>query len=208
MARYNGSVCRLCRRENMKLFLKGERCFTEKCAMERRPYPPGQAGQGRRKFSEYGMQLREKQKVRRIYGVLEKQFRAYYKAAARQKGVTGELLLQLLERRLDNVIYRAGFAGSRTEARLLVGHGHVLVNGRRVDISSFSVKTGMTVSLREKSQKIGRVMEAIQNVEKRGVPAWLELEADKFSAQVKALPTREDIVVPIQEQLIVEYYSK
>ena len=208
MARYNGSVCRLCRRENMKLFLKGERCFTEKCAMERRPYPPGQAGQGRRKFSEYGMQLREKQKVRRIYGVLEKQFRAYYKEAARQKGITGELLLQLLERRLDNVVYRAGFAGSRTEARLLVGHGHVLVNGRRVDISSFSVKAGMTVSLREKSQKIGRVMEAIQNVDKRGVPAWLELESDKFSAQVKALPAREDIVIPIQEQLIVEYYSK
>jgi small subunit ribosomal protein S4 len=192
----------------MKLFLKGERCFTEKCAMERRPYPPGQAGQGRHKFSEYGIQLREKQKVRRIYGVLEKQFRHYYHEAARSKGVTGEALLNLLERRLDNTVYRLGFAASRTEGRLLVRHGHVQVNGRRCDIPSFLVRPGMTISVAEKSRKVGRVLEAVENVEKRGVPGWLELGSDKFSGTVKAMPTREDVTIPIQEQLIVELYSK
>jgi small subunit ribosomal protein S4 len=192
----------------MKLFLKGERCFTEKCAMERRPYPPGQAGQGRHKFSEYGIQLREKQKVRRIYGVLEKQFRHYYREAARSKGVTGEALLNLLERRLDNTVYRLGFAASRTEGRLLVRHGHVLVNGRRCDIPSFLVRPGMAISVAEKSRKVGRVLEAAENVEKRGVPGWLELGSDKFSGTVKAMPSREDVTIPIQEQLIVELYSK
>ncbi len=208
MARYSDSVCRLCRRENMKLFLKGERCYTEKCAVERRPYPPGQQGQGRHKFSEYGIQLREKQKVRRIYGVLERQFRGYYEEAARKKGITGEQLLQILERRLDNVVYRLGFASSRAEARMLVRHGHVNVNGRRVNIPSFQMRVGMTVSLRDKARQVGRVQEALQNVEKRGVPGWLELDAAQFSGAVKGAPNREDITLPIQEQLIVELYSK
>jgi small subunit ribosomal protein S4 len=208
MARYTESVCRLCRRENMKLFLKAERCFTEKCAMDRRPYPPGQHGQGRHKFSEYGIQLREKQKVRRIYGVLERQFRGYYLEASRQKGITGEILLQLLERRLDNVVYRLGFAGSRAEGRTLVRHGHVMVNGKRVNVPSFLVKPGMQVSIREKSRQIGRVMEAVQNAEKRGIPQWLDLDAAKFEGNVKALPNRDEIQIPIQEQLIVELYSK
>lgn len=208
MARNTEAQCRLCRRENMKLFLKGERCYAEKCAVERRPYPPGQAGQGRRKFSEYGIQLREKQKVRRIYGVLENQFRRYYAKASRMKGVTGEQLLQLLERRLDNVIYRLGFAASRAEGRLLVRHGHVRVNDRRVDIPSFLAKVGMKITLTEASQKVGRVLEALENVEKRGVPGWLELDAKQFTGMVKALPARDDITIPVQEQLIVELYSK
>lgn len=208
MARYTEAVCRLCRRENMKLFLKGERCYTEKCAVERRPYPPGQQGQGRHKFSEYGIQLREKQKARRIYGVLEKQFRHYYDTAAAKKGITGETLLQLLERRLDNVVYRLGFASSRTEARLLVRHGHIKVNGRRVTIPSFSVSNGMTVVLQDKSRQVGRIVEAMQNVEKRGVPAWLDLDAKQFTGTIKAMPAREDITMPLQEQLIVELYSK
>lgn len=208
MARYSDSVCRLCRRENMKLFLKGERCYTEKCAVERRPYPPGQQGQGRHKFSEYGIQLREKQKVRRIYGVLERQFRKYYYEATRKKGITGEILLQILERRLDNVVYRLGFASSRSEARLLVRHGHILVNDRRVTIPSFMVKPGMSIAVREKSRTIGRVAEAVQNVEKRGLPSWLEVDAKQFTGVVKGLPVREDITLPIQEQLIVELYSK
>ncbi len=192
----------------MKLFLKGERCYTEKCAMERRPYPPGQAGQGRHKFSEYGIQLREKQKVRRIYGMLEKQFSSYYKRSSRQKGITGELLLQRLENRLDSVVYRFGFAASRAEGRQLVRHGHVQVNGKRTNIPSYQVKPGMTVAVREKSRTIGRVMEASQNVEKRGLPGWLELGADKFSGTIKATPSRDDITIPVQEQLIVELYSK
>lgn len=208
MARSTEAQCRQCRRENLKLFLKGERCYTEKCAMDRRPYPSGQHGQNRQKFSEYGIQLREKQKVRRIYGVLERQFRIYYKEAARRKGVTGEQLLQFLERRLDNVIYRLGLAASRAEARMLVRHGHVLVDGRRVNIPSFSVKTGMKIAVKEKMQKNGKVMEALQNVEKRGVPGWLELDAENFAGVVKGMPTRDDITVPIQEQLIVELYSK
>ena len=192
----------------MKLFLKGERCYTEKCAVERRPYPPGQQGQARHKFSEYGIQLREKQKARRIYGVLERQFRGYYEDAARKKGITGEQLLQILERRLDNVVYRLGFASSRTEARLLVRHGHIAVGGRRVTVPAFQVGSGMTVSVREASRQVGRVAEALQNVEKRGVPDWLELDAKNFTGSVKALPAREHITMPIQEQLIVELYSK
>lgn len=209
MARYTDSVCRLCRRENMKLFLKGERCYTEKCAIERRPYPPGMAGQGRRhKFSEYGIQLREKQKVRRIYGVLERQFRKYYYQATRTKGVAGENLLRILEQRLDNAVYRLGFAGSRAEARILIRHGHICVGDKRVNVPSFQVKPGMQVSVSEKMRQNGRVMEAVQNVEKRGVPGWLELDAANFAGTIKALPTREDITIPIQEQLIVELYSK
>lgn len=208
MARYNDSVCRLCRRENMKLFLKAERCFTEKCGIERRPYPPGQHGQGRKKFSEYGIQLREKQKVRRIYGVLERQFYSYYVEASRTKGITGEVMLQILERRLDNVVYRLGFAGSRAEARTMVRHGHVMINGKKVDIPSFMVKTGMTISVREKSRTNGRIMEAVSNAEKRGVPGWLELDAAQFTGSVKSMPQRDEIQIPIQEQLIVELYSK
>lgn len=208
MARYCGSVCRLCRREGLKLFLKAERCYTEKCAIERRPYPPGTAGQGRKKFSEYGIQLREKQKVRRLYGVMERQFRSYYKEASSHKGVTGELLLQFLEQRLDNTVYRLGFAGSRAEARILVRHGHVMVDGIRVDIPSFRVKAGMSIVLREKSRENGRVLEAMQNVEKRGIPSWLELDGKQFTGSVKSMPARDDITVPIQEQLIVELYSK
>jgi len=192
----------------MKLFLKGERCYTEKCAMDRRPYPPGQQGQGRHKFSEHGIQLREKQKVRRIYGVFESQFRRYYAEAPRSKGITGEMLLQQLERRLDNVVYRLGFAASRNEARLLVCHGHVTVNKRRVSIPSFLVKPGHAITVRDKSKANVKVVESIGNVEKRGVPGWLELGSDKLSGVVKALPTRDEITIPIQEQLIVELYSK
>ncbi len=208
MARSTIARCRQCRRENMKLFLKGERCFTEKCAMDRRPYPPGQQGQGRHKVSEYGLQLREKQKVRRIYGVLERQFRRYYAEAARTKGITGETLLTFLERRLDNVVYRLGFAASRNEARSLVRHGHIRVNNRRVNIASYLVKPGQTITVTTKSQQNVKVAEALQNVEKRGVPNWLELDGGKFSGMVKALPTRDDLTMPIQEQLIVELYSK
>ena len=208
MARYTEPLCRLCRRENMKMFLKGQRCYTEKCAVERRPYPPGQAGQGRHKFSEYGIQLREKQKTRRIYGILERQFRRYYDDAARKKGITGEMILQLLERRLDNVVYRMGFASSRNEARMLVRHGHVKVKGRSVTVPSFLVVPGMTVAMKETSKEIGRVMEAVANTEKRGVPGWLEVDAKAFSGTVKAMPAREDITMPLQEQLIVELYSK
>jgi small subunit ribosomal protein S4 len=208
MARYRESQCRLCRRENMKLFLKGERCYSEKCAMDRRPYPPGQHGQARQKLSEYGVQLREKQKVRRIYGILERQFRRYYQEAARLKGVTGELLLQLLERRLDNAIYRLGFAPSRAEARMRIRQGHVLVNGKRVDIPSFQLRVGMVLSLTEEARKVVHVLAAVENVEKRGVPGWLELDAKAFSGAVKALPGRDEITLLIQEQLIVELYSK
>jgi small subunit ribosomal protein S4 len=208
MARYTEAACRLCRRENMKLFLKGERCYTEKCAVERRPYPPGQQGQGRHKFSEYGIQLREKQKVRRIYGVLERQFRHYYEEAARKKGITGEQLLTMLERRLDNVVYRLGFASSRTEARLLVRHGHVSVNNKRVTMPGFEVKTGMSIAIREASRQVGRIAEALQNVDKRGVPEWLDLDAKTFTGTVRGMPAREHITMPIQEQLIVELYSK
>jgi len=199
----------LCRRENLKLFLKGERCYTEKCAMDRRPYPPGQVGQGRRKkFSEYGLQLREKQKARRLYGVLEKQFRGYYHEASRKQGVTGEELLKFLEQRLDNAVYRLGFACSRAEARMLVRHGHVQVDGNRVNIPSFRVKPGMDIILRDKVRDNGRVLSAMSNVEKRGVPGWLELKSSEFAGRVVAEPAREDLSIPIQEQLIVELYSK
>jgi len=208
VARYHEPVCRLCRREGMKLFLKGERCFKEKCAVERRSYAPGQHGKRRNKAQPYGLQLREKQKVRRVYGVLEAQFRRYFAEAARQRGVTGENLLRLLELRLDNVIYTLGFASSRAQARQLVRHGHVLVNGRRVDVPSFPVKPGMEIVLKEKLRSNPFVTEALETAMARGVPPWLELDAENFRGTVVALPSREDIRLPIQEQLIVELYSR
>ena len=208
MARHTESVCRLCRRENLKLFLKGERCYTEKCAFDRRSYPPGQHGQNRKKFSDYGTQLREKQKVKRMYGVLENQFRNIFKEADRQKGITGETLLSLLERRLDNTIYRLGFTNSRNEARQLVRHNHFLVNHSKVNIPSYLVKPGDVIELREKSKKIVRILEALEGVARRGVPQWLELDKEQLKGSVKGLPTREEITLPIQEKLIVELYSK
>ena len=208
MARNTDSVCRLCRRENMKLFLKGERCYTDKCAIERRNYPPGQHGQGRPKFSEYSLQLREKQKVKRMYGLMENQFRRTFTEAARTKGITGETLLILLERRLDNVAYRLGFASSRAEARLLVRHGHILVNGRRVNIPSFTVKVGDVVSVKESSRQIGRVLTSMDGAQRRGVPDWADVDRDACSGRIKILPSRNDITMPINEKLIVELYSK
>ena len=208
MARHTESVCRLCRRENLKLFLKGERCYTEKCAYDRRNYPPGQHGQARKKFSDYGTQLREKQKVKRMYGILENQFRNIFKEADRQKGITGETLLSLLERRLDNIIYRLGFANSRNEARQLVRHNHFLVNQSKVSIPSYLVKPGDVIELREKSKKVVRILEALEGVARRGVPQWLELDKDQMKGSVKGLPAREDITIPIQEKLIVELFSK
>ncbi len=208
MARYTGPSCRLCRRENMELFLKGERCYTDKCAIKRRNYPPGQHGQGRAKVSDYGVQLREKQKVRRIYGVLEKQFRSFFEKADRMKGVTGENLLNLLERRLDNTVYRLGFASSRTEARQIIRHSHFTLNGKKVNIPSIQVKVGDVVELREKSRNIASINESLEGVVRRGIPQWLELEKDSYKGIVKSLPVREDITMPIQEQLIIELYSK
>ena len=208
MARYTESLCRLCRRENLKLFLKGERCYTDKCAIERRNYPPGQHGQARPKFSEYSIQLREKQKVKRIYGLLENQFRRTFAAAARTKGITGEALLVLLERRLDNVTYRLGFASSRAEARSLVRHGHVLVNGKKINIPSYSVRVSDVISVKERSRQMGRVLTAMEAVQRRGVPEWAELDRDNFTGRIKLLPSRSDITMPINEKLIVELYSK
>jgi small subunit ribosomal protein S4 len=209
MARYTGPVCRLCRREDMKLFLKGDRCYTDKCGYERRAYPPGQHGQARRKKpSDYREQLREKQKVKRIYGIAERQFRGYYYKASRMKGVTGENLIQLLERRLDNVIYRLGFASDHAEARQLVRHGHFRINGRKVNIPSYLVRANDLVEVKDASKKVARVVDSIGAVERRGVPQWLELEKDAFKGRVKALPAREDVTLPIREQLIVELYSK
>lgn len=209
MARYTGASCRLCRRENLKLFLKGDRCYGDKCAFERRPYAPGQHGQRRGgKFSDYQLQLREKQKVKRIYGILEKQFRRYYYRAEKQKGITGTNLLVLLECRLDNVIYRMGFASSRDQARQLVRHNAFMVNDKRVNIPSYQVKVGDVVQVREKSRKVSSIMEAMETVIRRGVPNWIEIEKDKFQGTLKTLPSREDVTMPIQEQLIVELYSK
>lgn len=210
MARYIGPVCRLCRREDMKLFLKGDRCHTEKCGQARRAYAPGQHGQSskRKKASDYGEQLREKQKVKRIYGIAERQFRGYYHRANRMKGVTGENLLVLLERRLDNVIYRLGFASDHAEARQLVRHGHFSVNGSRVNIPSYLVKTDDEVVVRERSKKVKRIGESLSAVDRRGVPQWLEVDKDNFRGKVRSLPSREDFTMPIREQLIVELYSK
>jgi len=208
VARYTGAVCRQCRREGLKLFLKGERCYTDKCAIERRNYPPGEHGQARPKFSEYSVQLREKQKLRRIYGVLEGQFRRYFAMADRARGVTGETLLQLLERRLDNIVYRLGFATSRAEARQLVRHGHFRVNDRKVNVPSFQVKAGDVVSVRERSRKVTRIQEALELAQRRGVPEWLDVQAETFTGVVKALPVRADLTMPINEKLVVELYSK
>jgi small subunit ribosomal protein S4 len=192
----------------MKLFLKGDRCFSEKCAIERRNYPPGQHGQGRPRFSDFGVQLREKQKVRRMYGLVEKQFAMTMARATRMKGPTGENLLSLLERRLDNVVFRLGFATSRAEARQLVRHGHFQVNGRRATTPSMLLKPGMIVTLREKSRSVARIVGALETLEGRSVPQWLEMEKDRFEGTVKAMPLREDITLPIQEQLVVELYSR
>ena len=209
MARYIGPVCRLCRREDMKLFLKGERCYTDKCGYERRSYPPGQHGQSRRKKrSDYGEQLREKQKVKRIYGIAEKQFRGYYHKAVRQKGVSGHILVQLLERRLDNVAYRMGFASDHAEARQLVRHGHFTVNGKKVNIPSYLVRVNDVIAVRESSQKIAKINEALAAVDRRGVPQWISLDKDNFKGQISQLPTREDVTLPIRENLIIELYSK
>lgn len=208
MARYKESVCRLCRREGLKLFLKGDRCYGEKCAFERRGYAPGDHGQFRRKYSDYGVQLREKQKLKRMYGLLERQFRSYFEKADRQKGITGTNLLLLLERRLDNMVFRFGFANSRNEARQLVRHSHFLVDGKPINIPSYLVKVGSEVRVREKSRKVERIVEAMEIVARRGIPQWLELEKDNFRGTVKALPSREELVMPVQEQLVVELYSK
>ena len=209
MARYTGSVCRLCRRENMKLFLKGDRCYSDKCAFDRRGYPPGQHGERRgRKVSDYGIQLREKQKVKRMYGLTEKQFRNFFQRANRQKGVTGTNLLVMLERRLDNVVYRMGFVNSRTQGRHFVRHNHFMVNGRKVNIPSYLIRPGDAVEVREKSRTVQSIGDALEAVVRRGVPQWIELEKDNFKGIVQTLPVREDLTMPIQEQLIVELYTK
>ncbi len=209
MARYIGPVCKLCRREGMKLYLKGDRCYSEKCAYTRRPYPPGQHGQGRIKLSEYAIRLREKQKVRRIYGVLEKQFRGYYRNASQTKGRTGEEMLSRLERRLDNLIYRMGFAGSRSDARQLLRHGHVRVNGKRIDIPSYITKAGDKVELTEKARKFKRVEEALAGADKRPILSWIEMDRANFAGTLKGSPVREEMNEPdIREQMVVEYYSR
>jgi small subunit ribosomal protein S4 len=208
LARYSGSVCRLCRVEGTKLYLKSDRCYTDKCALERRNYAPGQHGQRRSKRSDYGLQLREKQKVKRIYGVLERQFRSYFEKAERQRGITGENLLVLLERRLDNVVYRLGLCGSRSEARQYVRHGHVLVDGRRVDIPSYLVRKEQKITVQEKSRKVKRIQESLKVSERRGLPEWLSLDSANFSGTILEMPVRKNISDEIQEQLIVELYSK
>jgi small subunit ribosomal protein S4 len=209
LARNIGAACRRCRRENLKLFLKGDRCYSDKCSFERRAFGPGQHGQARfKKLSDYAIQLREKQKVKSMYGMLESQFRLTFAKAERQKGVTGENLLILLERRLDNAVFRAGFASSRTQARQLVRHKHILVNGRKVNIPSFVVSENDVITLKEKSRANAIINENLEAVARRGVPSWLEMDKDNYKASVKALPNREEITMPIQEQLIVELYSK
>jgi len=209
LSRYSGPVCRQCRRENAKLFLKGDRCYTDKCALERRNYAPGQHGQRRTKVSDYGTQLREKQKVKRTYGLQEKQFRLYFSKADQMKGVTGENLLMLLERRLDSAIYRLGFSVSRAQARTLVRHGHFQVNGQKVNIPSYLVRPNDVVSLREKSREVACINESLDSVMRRGLPSWVELERDAFQGTIKTLPVRSELTTPeFQEQLIVELYSK
>ncbi len=208
MARYTGADCRLCRREGIKLFLKGDRCYGDKCAIERRPYPPGQAGKKRPRDSEYRVQLREKQRAKRMYGLLEKQFRSYYETASRQTGITGENLLRLLESRLDNVVYRLGFAKSRDEARQVVRHGHITVNGGRVDIPSYRVRPGELIAVGTKSRELLVIKTALIASEKISVPGWLEVDIEKLQGKILSLPTREMIDAPVREQLIVELYSK
>ncbi len=208
MARYRDAVCRLCRRESEKLFLKGDRCLTDKCAVERRKYAPGQHGQRRRKFSDYSLQLREKQKAKETYGVLEKQFRLYYFKAEKMSGVTGTNLLQLLERRLDNIVYRMGFAANRRQARQLVLHGHFTVNGGRVNVPSFLIRTGDVVVPRDKSKKLVAIEENIAKIEHRGLPGWIEMDVNKLTGKVLNYPSRDEIAIPVKEQLIIELYSK
>ena len=208
MARYTGPVCRLCRREGTKLFLKGDRCFSDKCSVDKRQYAPGQHGQNKPRLTEYGVQLREKQKVKRMYGLMEKQFAGTMARASRMRGRAGDNLLQLLERRLDNVVFRLGFATSRSEARQLVQHGHFAVNGRTVTIPSFTVRAGNKIVLREGSREIARIVGALEALESKSVPGWLEIEKGSFTGEVRALPAREDVTMPIEEQLIVELYSR
>lgn len=208
MAKYRGPVCRLCRREGEKLFLKGSRCMTEKCAIERRSYPPGQHGQARPRISDYSLQLREKQKLRRIYGLQERQFRGIFERAERQTGVTGEALLRLLETRFDNVVYRLGFGASRKEARQLINHGHLLVNGRRLSVPGALVKAGDVVEVRPGSRELVPIQSALAAVDGRGIPEWLELDKAAFKGSVRALPTKEQIVLPVNEQMVVELYSR
>lgn len=205
MARYKGPACRLCRREGAKLYLKSDRCYSNQCAMERKGYSPGQHGQGRKKITEYGLQLRAKQTVKRIYGILEKQFRGYFKEADRQKGITGDNLLILLERRLDNVVFRLGLARTRTEARQLVRHSHFLVNGKKINIPSYSVRVGEEISVRERSRNSAIFNELSDNA---AIPSWLTVKSGELAGKVESLPTREEILIPVDEQLIVELYSR
>ena len=208
MAKYRGPVCRLCRRESVKLFLKGLRCMTEKCAVERRSYPPGQHGQGRQRLSEYSAQLREKQKLKRIYGLQERQFRGVFGKAERRTGVTGEHLLKLLECRLDNVVYRLGFASSRKEARQLINHGHILLNGRKTDVPAALVKAHDVVEVRERSRGLLPIQSALEAADGRGIPGWLELDQAAFKGMVRNLPTKDEIALPVNEQMVVELYSR
>lgn len=210
MARYTGALCRICRRVGEKLYLKGDRCYTEKCGIERRKYPPGQHGQNRGKLSDYGIQLLEKQKVRKYHGIGERQFRRYFHEAERRKGVTGEVLLQLLELRLDNVVYRMGFAVNKRQARELVSHGHFLVNGRPVNIPSYALRPGDTVEVKESSRDIESIKESIEKIEHRGLPVWVEVDPQNFKGKILHVPSREELQLPfeVQEQLIVELYSK
>ena len=208
MAKYRGPVCRLCRREGVKLFLKGSRCMTEKCAIERRSYPPGQHGQGRQRVSEYSAQLREKQKLRRIYGLQERQFRGVFQAAERKSGITGEELLKMLECRLDNVVYRLGFGASRKQARQLVGHGHVLVNGRKTNVPARILRPGDVVEIKTRSRELLPIQAALEGSDSRGMPAWLELDRAAYRGTVRAVPTKDEIALPVNEQLIVELYSR
>jgi small subunit ribosomal protein S4 len=208
LARYTEAQCRLCRREAMKLYIKGDRCYSDKCAIERRNYPPGQHGQGRGKMSDYGLQLREKQKIKRLYGLVEKQFKSYFKEADRQKGVTGTNFLVLLERRLDNTAYRMGFANSRSQARQLVRHSHFLVNGKKVNIPSYLLRPGDTVTVAEGSRNLAAINESMGALPRRGLPAWLDLDTSKYEGTFKVYPTREEMNLPVQEQLVVEFYSK
>lgn len=208
MARYHDPLCRLCRREGEKLFLKGERCFTDKCSIERRKYAPGQHGQRRAKLSDYGIQLKEKQKVRRIYGLMERQFRKYFAEAERKKGITGTLLLRFLELRLDNIVFRLGFGSNRNQARQLITHGHMTVNGRKVNIPSFRVKVGDVVEVLESSKNIGSIAESLTRIEHAGLPGWIEVDAQNMKGKVVQLPEREDIPLVAKEQLIVEFYSR
>jgi small subunit ribosomal protein S4 len=208
MSCINNSVCKLCRRENAKLFLKGDRCFTDKCAFERRPYPPGQHGQSRLKFSEFALQLREKQKAKRYYGLSEKQFRKYFHNADSSKEITGTELLKYLEMRLDNVVYTLGFAASRREARQLICHNHFLVNGKRVNIPSFLVKKNDVVEVVQNSKEVNKILAGIQSVARRTIPSWLEANHAAFKGTIKDLPARDDVSIPVEESMIVEYYSR